>query len=164
MHCRALRSKKRPNDKGGILKINLSSDLTELARARRFVLETAQRMTNERMSPEKIAELQLAVTEALTNVIKHSYNGEKGHPIELAAESFADGIQIIIYHCGTSFDPQSAPPPVFDGTRDGGFGLFIISKCVDFFGYSTDKNQRNSIRLIKISKSRKKNEDTSGTS
>jgi len=44
------------------------------------------------------------------------------------------------------------PPPVFDGSTDGGFGLFIISKCVDFVSYSTDMQDRSTILLIKNSK------------
>lgn len=144
------------------MKILLNSELTELARAREFVRETADRVTNKKMSEENIGQLQLAVTEAVTNIIKHSYDGKAGHRIEIIAESFADGIQIILNHWGSSFDPRFVPPPVFDGSRESGFGLFIISKCVDFFGFSTDKQNRNTIRLIKISKKEGKNENYSG--
>ena len=133
------------------MKIFLDSDLQELARARRFVHDSTRSLTNKKMPEESIEQLQLAVTEAVANIIKHAYGGEKGNQIEVIAESFAGGIQVILHHWGESFDPSSVPPPVFDGSSESGFGLFIISKCVDFFGYSTDKQNRNTIRLIKNS-------------
>jgi anti-sigma regulatory factor (Ser/Thr protein kinase) len=134
------------------MKIVLKSELTELARARDFVREKTQKLTCNSFSEEAVGELQLAVTEAVTNIIKHSYSGEAGQRIEIIAEDFPGGIQIILHHDGAGFDPQLVPPPSFDGSREGGFGLFIISKCVDFFNYSTDKHKRNTIRLVKISK------------
>lgn len=131
------------------MKVQLESNLQELARAREIVREAAIKMTDRKMPPDKIEELQLAVTEAVTNVIKHAYDGESGHRIEFQMETVADGIQVVIHHWGKGFDPVSAAAPVFDGSQEGGFGLFIISKCVDFFAYSTDKRNRNTIRLIK---------------
>jgi len=131
------------------MKILLDSDLQELARARRFVFDSARRLTNKKMPEESIFKLQLALTEVITNIVKHSYHNEKGNRIEVVAESFANGIQLIIHHWGESFEPASIPPPVFDGSSESGFGLYIISKCVDFVGYSTDKKNRNTLRLIK---------------
>jgi anti-sigma regulatory factor (Ser/Thr protein kinase) len=131
------------------MKVHLDSVFTELSRARRLVREATAVLTNKTMAEESVEQLELAVTEAVANVIRHSYDGESGHRIEFVVEGTIDGIEVKIHHWGKSFRPAKIPEPVFDGTSESGFGLFIISRCVDFFDYSTDKQNRNTIRLIK---------------
>ena len=134
------------------MKIILESNLEELKRVRRNVREAALSLPNISLDEESIGELELAVTEAIANIIEHAYHGEKGKKIEFIIEGFADGIQVVFHHWGKSFDPAAVPPPVFDITAEGGFGLYIISNCVDFVGYATDESSRNTIRLIKNSR------------
>ena len=45
-----------------------------------------------------------------------------------------------------AFDP-SGPPPAFDGSRDGGFGTFIIMRSADELEYRREAN----INVISIS-------------
>ena len=137
------------------MKIQLESDLRELARARHAVREAARLRAAETIAPEIVDQLELAVTEAVANVIRHSYNNEKGHPIEFNIRLTAGALEVTIHHWGKSFAPAAIPEPVFDGSSECGFGLFIISKCVDFFDYSTDMQNRNTIRLIKKIKNRR---------
>lgn len=87
------------------MKIILNSDLKELQRVRRTVREAAQNLPAVPMDEESIEQLELALTEAVTNIIKHAYHGENGHRIEFILEGFADGIQVIFHHWGESFDP-----------------------------------------------------------
>jgi sigma-B regulation protein RsbU (phosphoserine phosphatase) len=151
--CVAVRIGTTPAEKQGIeMRILLDSNLQELERVRRFVREAASILPNISMAEENVEQLHLAMTEAVTNIIEHGYHGEGGHKIEVIAESFADGIQIAIHHWGEGVDPKKVPPPVFDGSADGGFGLFIISNCVDFVSYSTNEQNRSTILLIKNSK------------
>lgn len=141
------------------MKVQLESNLSELARARRLVREAAGALRGRELSPESIDQLELAITEAVANVIRHSYRGEPGHRFDYLIEASADALEVIIRHDGASFDPASVPEPAFDGTSECGFGLFIISKCVDIFDYSTDKQNGSTIRLIKkINKKKVSNE------
>ncbi|MBS1792413.1 MAG: SpoIIE family protein phosphatase [Acidobacteria bacterium] len=150
--CVAVRFGKTPAEKQGTeMRIHLTSDLKELDRARRFVREASVILPGSPMAEESVDQLQLAVTEAVANVIEHGYRGEGGHRIEMSAESYAGGIRFEIHHWGEGVDPASVPAPVFDDTAEGGFGLFIISNCVDFVSYSTDDQNRSTILLIKNS-------------
>lgn len=137
------------------MRIFLKSNLQELDSARRFVREAARILPNDPMIDESVEQLQLAVTEAVANIIKHAYRGESENKIEVVAESVGDDIQIALHHWGDGVDPTKVPPPVFDGSKDGGFGVFIIQNCVDFVGYSTDEQNRNTILLIKNSKNKR---------
>lgn len=39
-----------------------------------------------------------------------------------------------------AFDPDDVPDPVFDCSKDGGFGLFIIVQSVDEVAYLIDEH------------------------
>jgi serine/threonine-protein kinase RsbW len=99
---------------------------------------------------DTIAQLELAVTEAASNVIKHAYNGRDDQWIQLDAEAFAGHVSIRLHHLGDSFDPAEVPPPAFDGSRESGFGIYLITKSVDDVRYFRDERGRNCIALIKV--------------
>jgi hypothetical protein len=52
-------------------------------------------------------------------------------------------------HRGTAFDPTTVQPPAFNGSRDGGFGVYIIAHRVDEVRYIRDGQGENSIYLVK---------------
>ena len=53
-------------------------------------------------------------------------------------------------HLGDSFDPASVPPPAFDGSRETGFGVYLIASSVDDVRYSRDERGRNCVALTKV--------------
>src|SRR5262249_60667467 len=55
-----------------------------------------------------------------------------------------------LWHDCTVFDPAMVQPPVFDGSRDGGFGVYIIAHCVDEVRYVRDEQGENCICLMKF--------------
>jgi anti-sigma regulatory factor (Ser/Thr protein kinase) len=69
--------------------------------------------------------------------------------MRITADAFTDRIAIKFSHRGTAFDPQRVRPPIFDGSREGGFGVYIIAHSVDEVRYSRDEYRGNSIWLIK---------------
>ena len=106
--------------------IEISSDLNQLSRARAFVREVCTGLTPP--PPEQtIDQLELAMTEAASNVMRHAYGGRTDRSIQLVADAFDDRIVLRLHHLGQSFDPAMVRPPVFDGSQEGGFGLSIIS-------------------------------------
>ena len=98
---------------------------------------------------DAIGLLVLAVDEAATNVIIHAYGREPGRPIELAVEADAEQASVCLYHEGKDFDPHAVPPPAFDGTRQGGFGVYLIRRCVNDVRYERDESGRRVVRLVK---------------
>ena len=128
--------------------IEISSDLKELARARAFVREACTSLADP-PAEEIVDALQLATTEAASNVMRHAYGGRTDRRIQLAVEAFDDRIVVRLHHLGQSFDPASVRPPVFDGTQEGGFGMYIISESMDEVRYHRDERGRHCISMIK---------------
>jgi serine/threonine-protein kinase RsbW len=126
-----------------------SSDLRELAAIRAFVRDACRAAGELPDSEEWLTLLELAVTEAAANVIRHAYQGEPGHSIDLVVEAADDWIGVVLYHDGRAFDPAAVPPPSFDGSREGGFGVYLIRQAVDDVAYFQDEQGRGGVRLVK---------------
>ena len=129
--------------------IEVASDLKELARARAFVREVCSRIHDPAPDEETVQQLELAVTEAASNVMRHAYAGRADRRVQIDMDVFADRIVLRLHHLGQSFDPDAVRPPVFDGTQDGGFGMYIINQSVDEVRYHRDERGRNCISMTK---------------
>jgi serine/threonine-protein kinase RsbW len=131
------------------MKQDFTSDLRQLGEMRAFVREGCRRAWGLSGDHDTLHQLDLAVTEAATNIIRHAYRGELGRPIELAFDAGERELCIGLYHQGEEFDPSQAEPPSFDGSREGGFGLYLIRQAVDDVRYFRDERGRCGLQLIK---------------
>jgi anti-sigma B factor antagonist len=127
---------------------------------RAFVRAACRQVWPEPADKEAIDRLELALAEAATNIILHGYQGQKDQPLELIVEADAEQTGVTLLHSGRTFDPQSAPPPVFDGSREGGFGLYLIRQSVEQVQYFGDEQGRNGVRLVKKRQRIPRGEDT----
>jgi PAS domain S-box-containing protein len=128
----------------------IRSDLADLRHARAFVRDFGSMVPEGLLDEDEIAGLELAVNEAASNIMKHAYHGRADQRIELDAEAFPDRVSIRLHYLGDSFDPTSVSPPALDGSRESGFGTYLISKSVDEVRYSRDERGRNCVALIKV--------------
>ena len=129
--------------------IEISSDLGELAHARAFVREFCRDIPGGALPQESTEELDLAVNEALSNIMKHAYRGRTDQRIQLGAAAFPDRVVFCLHHLGEPFDPAAVPPPAFNGSRENGFGVYMIAQSVDEVRYLRDERGRNCILLVK---------------
>lgn len=130
--------------------VSLPSDVNYLDIARAFVAEIAGKVG---LNSSEIHDLQLAVTEAVTNVIEHAYAGDADQRIELAIEKDGECFIVAITDSGqVKFDPASKADPdmkeYMSQCRVGGLGLFLMRKLMDQVEYSSDDNH-NRVRLVK---------------
>jgi len=132
-------------------RLEMTSNLNELRRARAFVRSFFSEAVPGSIGRSRVDLFELAVNEAVVNIIEHAYENAPGRPILIEAEASVTTIVFRLYDWGLSFDPTVVPAPAFDGTRDHGFGVYIISNAVDEVDYSRDDTGRNcttlSIRL-----------------
>ena len=63
---------------------------------------------------------------------------------------FRTASSIRLHHLGDSFDPAAVSPPALDGSRESGFGIYLITNSVDEVRYSRDERGRNCIALVKV--------------
>ena len=127
----------------------ITSDLSQLATARAFVRDFCLRISRHEPNEDAVAKLELAVTEAVSNIIRHAYEGRDDRAIQIEARDTHEGVAIRLHHDGLPFDPEEADLPSFDGSREGGFGVYIIENTVDAVQYAQNWNDRNTIQLYK---------------
>ena len=97
-----------------------------------------------------------AVDEALSNIMRHSYEGLLSEPIVLyfrriqrpSGGGTGCGLEVQLWDRGVKFDPASAPLRQLEELRPGGLGLHFIRQAVDAVEYRR-VGHTNRLRLIK---------------
>lgn len=130
--------------------LEITSDHKNLEAARAFIAESCVDFHHSMIDEDEMHMLILAVNEAITNIITHAYNEEKDKRILISLEVYDNHIAVTLTHWGKAFDPTNEPPPSFDGSRDHGFGLYIIDNCVDEVKYIFRQEKGNAIILKKV--------------
>ncbi len=82
------------------------------------------------------AGVEIAVAEAVNNVIRHAYGCETGHPIDVAFVLERGRVTIEVSDEGTPMAPRTSPVLDFDpadvaSLPEGGMGLFLIHQVMD---------------------------------
>lgn len=99
----------------------------------------------------RILELQLAVEEAIANVIVHGYGGAPGD-VAVAIRATREAVEVRIEDRAPAFDPLSLPTPDREASLDerpiGGLGVFLIRQVVDEAVYRY-ADGRNILVLVK---------------
>jgi anti-sigma B factor antagonist len=120
---------------------------------RDFVRERCHQVWNQRSDAPWISQLELAVSEAASNIVLHGLRGQSNKFIELVLHVEDDRADVTFLYSGCAFDPQAVPPPDFTGRSECGFGLFLIRQSVDDVVFSRDDAGRCKLRLLKNRKS-----------
>jgi len=123
----------------------LTSDIKDLGKIRALVDRICAPTPN--IPEETRHHLEIGLTEALSNVIRHSYHRNPLYPISVHGENSGSQVRFRIYHWGESFIPEQEPR--LDLSQESGFGLYLIAKTFDQTNYSTDEYGRTCIRLEK---------------
>ncbi|MBN2012442.1 ATP-binding protein [candidate division KSB1 bacterium] len=122
------------------LKLTVQNDLKSLTEISEFIRSN---MTGMGICHDKIAEVQIAVDEAFTNIIQHSrpiYNNRNAGSIEITCLKSRENFQIKIKNYGEPFDPISAeinPDLTTDliERKVGGLGIHFIKNLLDDLKY-----------------------------
>jgi serine/threonine-protein kinase RsbW len=98
---------------------------------------------------EALADLKLALTEAVSNSVRHAYAGGSGF-VSIAYELSHDALAVEVVDDGTGFDPER--PPLLEGEEltEGGLGIAIIRTIADEFELHSQPGVRGSrLRFVK---------------
>lgn len=103
------------------------------------------------MGDHEMFQAQIAVDEAITNIITYGELGEK-NKIMLKCEKRGDRVKIVIEDEGKPFDPTTTEDPDIDSPIEeremGGLGVYFIKKSMDEVKYDF-KDGKNILTLIK---------------
>ena len=123
----------------------LPADLGELHRARAFVRERAQQAG---FASPALGEIDLAVTEAVSNVMRHAYGGDASQ--ELAVEVTVRAGELVVEVIDQGATPERLPEedPDLDDPGPGGYGLYLIRTVMDEVRWSRQP-RGNVLRLAR---------------
>lgn len=130
--------------------LRIQSQTGKLHLVREFVSGAARRFGFDEESEGKII---LAVDEACTNIIKHSYENVSSNDIDIDVVTNGRKFEVIMTHRGKSFDPESIKTPdmkeYFRHFQRGGLGIHLMRSLMDAVEYNTLPNQSSQIHLVK---------------
>jgi sigma-B regulation protein RsbU (phosphoserine phosphatase) len=118
-----------------ILSAQFPRRLEHLSAVRQWLEDAAGMVGSGGLDEDALFRLQIICTEAFDNCVIHAGISAPALPVHFEAQVFEDSIRITMEHDGPEFDPFHAKPPSFDGTRDNGFGLYIMVRSADDFAY-----------------------------
>jgi serine/threonine-protein kinase RsbW len=101
------------------------------------------------LSAEDVADLKLALTEAVSNSVRHAYAGRTGF-VSIAYELSGKALGIEVVDDGAGFDPEQ--PPALEGEElsEGGLGIAIIRTIADELEIQSRPGERGSrLRFVK---------------
>lgn len=129
--------------------LSVEASTEHLSEVREFVATHAQ---NTGLKAKQIDEIQLAVDEAYTNIIKHAYKNSPKKKVNIEIGSDSSQVWITLIDEGNSFDPTTySEPDIMQRIKQkkrGGMGVYLIKKLMDQVQYSS-KGQVNEIRMVK---------------
>ena len=106
------------------------------------------------LSEELLADLKLALTEAVSNSVRHAYAGGGGF-VSISYELIGDALAIEVVDDGKGFDPDRPPPLEGEELTEGGLGIAIIRTIADEFELDSRPGVRGSrLRFVKRLRSR----------
>ena len=93
---------------------------------------------------DTMADLKLALTEAVSNSVRHAYRSSGGGHVDVTYELTAHRLGIQVVDDGEGFDPDE--PPTFEGEElsEGGLGIAIIRSIADEFEIQSAPGKRGS--------------------
>lgn len=128
-------------------KVNASTQ--NLSAVRDFVSSHAR---EQGFSTQQVADIQLAVDEAYTNIIKHAYNNDASQKVLINLEFDGDKMIVTLTDHGIAFDVQKYKKPdlkkQIQRKKRGGMGVYLMRKLMDDVSYQV-KNQKNILRMCK---------------
>jgi len=129
--------------------MEILSNLRNLREVRHFVREFCSSLEDPAPDEDLIDTLELAASEVASNIMLHAYRGRKDQSIHVEAEALPDVVTVMFRHVGAGFDSAGLEPPLPDGTRESGFGTYMIFRSVDQVRYYRDERGRSCVSLVK---------------
>jgi serine/threonine-protein kinase RsbW len=93
---------------------------------------------------DTMADLKLALTEAVSNSVRHAYGEQGDGHVDITYFLQPDRLGIEVVDDGDGFDPGEAPPLEGEELSEGGLGIAIIRTIADEFELQSQVGTRGS--------------------
>ena len=132
------------------IQLKIESKTDKLYFVRDFVSNAARDFG---FNDESVSKIALAVDEACTNIIKHSYNYATDKHLDIRIMSNKKLFEVVITHQGKMFDPGKVQPPdmqeYLSHFRHGGLGMHLMKLLMDKVDYKILPNDTCEVHLVK---------------
>jgi serine/threonine-protein kinase RsbW len=102
---------------------------------------------------DTMADLKLALTEAVSNSVRHAYGPDGDGSVDVRYELHPDRLGIEVVDDGAGFDPDAPDEPNVgedEELSEGGLGIAIIKSIADEFEVHSSPGSRGStLRFVK---------------
>lgn len=105
------------------------------------------------MPDSAVADIEIAASEAVANVIRHAYTGCQNLPpvrVKCAQSRSGLTVEVVDKGCGFNAPPRDVIPNV-DFEKEGGLGIILIKSFMDRVYYVSRPGEGTKIRMIKRS-------------
>jgi serine/threonine-protein kinase RsbW len=132
--------------------LTISNDLAYLSQVRALV---SKGVTLGAFPMSYLNRLQIAVDEAVSNIIEHGYSGQArgSATIDITVEVDEKQFKIVIVDHGLSFDPNQMSDIDISqhaaAGKAGGLGVFLMRKIMDRVDYQFQAGKKNQLVLVK---------------
>jgi len=123
----------------------ISSRVEQIDEARRWLAGHAEGA----LDPESIQEVEIALTEALSNVIRHSYEGDPDQTVEISLSIDADKLTLAVTDRGRGFDPATYVQPSLDEPAEGGYRVLLMEQLMDAVCHERSPDGKSTLVLVK---------------
>ena len=117
-------------------KLVIKNDIAEICKLAIFIEELSEELA---LTPELTFNLNLALEEAVSNVILYAYGEEKQKEITLLANMSDNNLTFVLTDYGKEFDPTKVPDADVTLSAEereiGGLGIFLIRQIMDTVEY-----------------------------
>jgi anti-sigma regulatory factor (Ser/Thr protein kinase) len=128
------------------LTLRLPSDPKYLPLVRAVVHEGAELAGFDQELTHRIL---LAVTEAMTNVIRHVYNGSTEQRIDMELTVGEGRLDLALTDYGEFVDPKKIASRPLGDVRPGGLGVHLIQSTMDKVEYRKNAHGGTTLTLVK---------------
>lgn len=116
--------------------IQIINNLDELGRLSEFIEELGETLS---LSTETTMHINLALEEAISNIIMYAYPQEEEHEIYLKVNAIEQQLIFLLTDNGLSFDPTDVPEVDLGLSAEerqiGGLGIFLIRSIMNEVSY-----------------------------
>jgi anti-sigma regulatory factor (Ser/Thr protein kinase) len=131
------------------LQFRIPSDINYLNLVRNFISGIAR---EEGLDDEQISQVEMALDEALANVVEHAYTYDSFQDVEIHLSLRPGELEITVKDQGREFDTRKNPLPNLkehiEARRMGGLGRYLMTTLMDEVEYRR-LHQTNELRMIK---------------
>jgi serine/threonine-protein kinase RsbW len=128
--------------------LDLPSDASVLGVVRAAVRALADDGRRVRLDAREVGEVQVALQEACTNVIRHAHKGDAAKRLVVEFVPHDDALEILVKDRGAPFELAVPRDDPAETLAEGGYGIRIMRSWMDEVSVSRE-NGGNVLRMVR---------------